>query len=156
MDFAKRLWGRFDMLRLSTLAAVCLMLSIPALAQDEPKVDCDNAQTQVEMNYCARVDWEEADQALNTTYKEVRAKLADDDARAKLAERDKEWVDAGPTAVERLLDAQRAWITFRDAHCEVVSFSARGGSMQSMLYSDCLATLTRQRTKQLESLVGEY
>lgn len=147
MVFVNKLWGRFDMLKRSTLAATFLMMSIPALAQDEPQVDCNNAQTQVELNYCAHVDWEAADAELNATYKEVRKALA---------ERDKDWTLGGPKGTERLLDAQRAWITFRDAHCEVDSYSARGGSMQSMLYSGCLATLTRQRTKQLQELVSEY
>ena len=147
MAFVNRSWGRFDMVIRSILAAALMMMSIPALAQDEPKVDCTNAQTQVELNYCSHADWEEADVELNFTYKEVRAKLA---------ERDKEWTLGGPTAVERLLDAQRAWITYRDAHCEVDSYSARGGSMQSMLYSGCLATLTRNRTKELKSLIAEY
>lgn len=135
------------MIHQSTFAAVFLMMSIPAAAQDEPQVDCNNAQTQVELNYCAHVDWEEADVELNFTYKEVRAKLA---------ERDEEWTLGGPKGTERLLDAQRAWITYRDAHCEVDSFSARGGSMQSMLYSGCLATLTRSRTKELKALIAEY
>jgi uncharacterized protein YecT (DUF1311 family) len=135
------------MMRLSSFAAAVVMMSIPALAQDTPEVDCDKAQTQVEMNYCAHVDWEEADAELNATYKVVRATLAERDSDLEPDE-----VKAGT----RLLDAQRAWITYRDAHCEVASFSARGGSMQSMLYSGCLATMTRQRTKELTALTEEY
>jgi uncharacterized protein YecT (DUF1311 family) len=147
MVFANRLWGRFDMKTLSTFAAACLMMGIPAMAQDEPQVDCDNAQTQVEMNYCAHVDWEAADTELNSTYKDVREALK---------VRDRDLVAGELKAADRLLDAQRAWIAYRDAHCEVDSFSARGGSMQPMLYSGCLATVTRNRTKQLGSLVSEY
>lgn len=147
MVFAKRLWGRFDMMRLSTFAAVSLMMSIPAMAQDEPKVDCNNAQTQMEMTYCAHADWEKADAELNATYKDVQKQLK---------EQDEDLAAGEVKAADRLLDAQRAWITYRTAHCEVDSFSARGGSMQSMLYSGCLAELTRLRTKELKSLTAEY
>jgi uncharacterized protein YecT (DUF1311 family) len=134
------------MIRFSTFAAAFLMMSIPAMAQDEPQVDCNNAQLQIEMTYCAHVDWEEADAALNTTYKAVQTRLK---------EQDKELAVGELKAAERLLDAQRAWITYRSAHCEVESFAARGGSMQSMLYSGCLAELTRHRTEELKSLISE-
>ena len=51
-----------------------------------------------------------------------------------------------------LREAQRAWVTFRDAHCRLQSFEARGGSMQPMLLSQCKAYLTELRTEQLRNL----
>jgi uncharacterized protein YecT (DUF1311 family) len=134
------------MVKTSIFAAACLLMTIPAFAQDEPKVDCDNALNQVEMNFCAHKEWEAADAELNKAYSEAKKSLTAQDA------------DLGPDevkAADRLLDAQRSWLTYRDAHCEVQSFVARSGSMQPMLYSMCLAEVTVNRTKELKALVSE-
>jgi uncharacterized protein YecT (DUF1311 family) len=48
-----------------------------------------------------------------------------------------------------LREAQRAWVSFRDAQCRLESFEARGGSMQPMLDSGCRAAVTRARTAEL-------
>ena len=47
------------------------------------------------------------------------------------------------------LCAQRAWLIFRDAHCTVEGYEARGGSMEPMVYNGCRARITRERTAQL-------
>jgi hypothetical protein len=43
-----------------------LGLTGPILAQD---LDCSNVQTQTDMNFCAKQDWQDADDALNDIYK---------------------------------------------------------------------------------------
>src|SRR6478672_5902751 len=48
-----------------------------------------------------------------------------------------------------LREAQRAWVAFRDAHCRLESFEARGGSMQPMIDGNCRAAITRARTAEL-------
>jgi uncharacterized protein YecT (DUF1311 family) len=49
-----------------------------------------------------------------------------------------------------LRDAQRAWVTFRDAHCTLQGYNdARGGSMEPMSFNICRASVTRERTAQL-------
>ena len=40
-------------------------------------------------------------------------------------------------------------MTFRDAHCRLQSFEARGGSMQPMIEAGCRATIARARTAEL-------
>ena len=55
----------------------------------------------------------------------------------------------------RCLPAQRGWIAYRDGQCELAGFEARGGSMEPMLVSGCLADLTRKRTKELKEFIGE-
>jgi uncharacterized protein YecT (DUF1311 family) len=57
--------------------------------------------------------------------------------------------DSGPGEEASLREAQRAWVAFRDAHCRLESYEARGGSMQPMLDAGCRATLTRARTAEL-------
>ncbi|WEZ82790.1 lysozyme inhibitor LprI family protein [Rhizobium sp. 32-5/1] len=133
------------------LACATLLVGATAsFAQDDPKVDCDNQVTQFDMNHCANVDYEVADAALNATYKTVLAHMA---------EIDKDLAESMPNlvgAVEALKAAQRAWIGYRDGQCELAGFSARGGSMEPMLVSSCLADLTTKRTVELKELLEAY
>ena len=52
-------------------------------------------------------------------------------------------------AEQRLRSAQRAWLAFRDAECSLQALGAEGGSAQSAVVAQCMATLTDQRVKQL-------
>jgi uncharacterized protein YecT (DUF1311 family) len=60
--------------------------------------------------------------------------------------------DTRPGWFESLREAQRAWLVFRDAHCRIDGYTARGGSMEPMLVSFCKRALTEQRTQQLKEL----
>lgn len=118
-----------------------------ALAQEDPPVDCANAVTQADMNSCSYQDFEKADKELNAVYKQ---------ALASQQNVDKEAADMGPDyvgAVKALKKAQRAWIDYRDGHCDGVGYEAVGGSMQPMLVSGCMATMTQARTKELRELM---
>jgi uncharacterized protein YecT (DUF1311 family) len=84
-------------------------LATSTLADDKP--DCIDPQTQMEMTFCAGVDYQEADAALNALWPDVlaAARLNDEYVGDMARER------GVPTTVEALRDAQRAWIRFRDA-----------------------------------------
>lgn len=127
-----------------------MSLMLLAAAAQEPEVDCDNPQYQVEMNFCAGRDYDAADTELNAQWKLTVAALK---ARDKTIDRS---YDSQPTHYDTLLAAQRAWLTYRDQHCLSESFAARGGSMAPMLHSGCMARLTKERTEQLKALVEEY
>ena len=115
-----------------------------AMAEDDPPIDCENAMAQQDMNQCARQDFEAADAKLNEIWK--RARVA---AKAIDAEQS----DDLKGADKALLAAQRGWIAYRDGQCELVGFEARGGSMEPMFVSGCLADLTRKRSKELEDFI---
>jgi Uncharacterized protein conserved in bacteria len=112
-----------------------------ATAQDQPDVDCKNAQTQMEMTYCAEQDFADADEQLNAQYKITRQVMKDWDGDA---------MDGLGSAADALLVSQRAWLAFRDAQCAFHGYQARGGTMEPMLIYGCQAELTRQRTQQLK------
>lgn len=121
--------------------AIALLLS----AQD-PQLDCRDPQAQQEMNMCAAQDAERADAELNAVYRTVIA-------AAQAADRDYAGVAGGPGSgpgeEATLREAERAWVTFRDASCRLQSFEARGGSMQPMIDGGCRATMTRARAAEL-------
>lgn len=132
---------------LISAAVLALASSGTAFAQDDPDVNCSQAMTQMELNICADRDYEAADKELNVVYREAMSnqKLIDKDAAAM-----------GPGyvgAVDALKKAQRAWIDYRDGHCEGMGFAVLGGSMRPMVVSGCLATVTKNRTKELRELI---
>ncbi|WP_206185451.1 lysozyme inhibitor LprI family protein [Sphingosinicella sp. CPCC 101087] len=107
--------------------------------------NCDDPQTQAEMNLCASTDFERADDALNRLWPEVIEAVRRADMAFGPA------ADGRVSGETRLREAQRAWITFRDAHCIAVGYGARGGSLEPMLFNGCRARVTRERTDQLRS-----
>ena len=122
------------------IAAMALMAAQDA--GDQP--NCDDPQYQAEMNLCAVRDFEAQDTELNRVWAEQIAA-----AREADREINREF-DQRPTEEEMLRRAQRAWITFRDAHCTVEGYrEARGGSMEPMVYEGCRARLTEERIAQL-------
>lgn len=112
----------------------------PAFAQE---TDCKSPQTQLAMNICAQRDFEAADATLNTEYAKAREYMKSIDGN--LSSQDK-------GAAKALLDAQRAWITYRDLACAADGFVVKGGSMEPMVFSECKTRLTRQRIEDLRQL----
>jgi len=117
-----------------------------AFAQDK-KVNCTDPQTQMEMTQCAGEDYDKADKDLNVEYQKLR-KL--------LGERDKAADENGKGAVDALVAAQRAWVAYRDANCNLAGFQARGGSMEPQLVASCLAQMSRDRTQELKTLSAQF
>lgn len=123
------------------LLALALQGSLDAQAREH---QCNDAQTQMDMNFCAEIDFERADAELNAAWREAVA-----GARAGDREIDRQ-SDQRPTVEAKMREAQRAWLIFRDAQCTVEGYGeARGGSMEPMVYSGCRARLTRERIVQL-------
>ncbi len=89
------------------------------------------AQTQMEMNQQAYKDYLKADAEMTNIYKKVQKKLIT------------------PKEQKLLLDAQRAWIKFKEVQCKSAAESYDGGSVQPIIYSGCLQKLSEEKTKHL-------
>lgn len=124
-------------------AAVLLAGATPALA-------CVDPVTQLDMNLCAHRDYERADTALNAQWRKAVAIMKGRDKDAGVP------TDKRPTYSAALLDAQRAWLRYRDSECRVQGYAMRGGSAESMVISGCLTDLTNKRIQQLKDLEQGY
>ena len=125
-----------------------ILLALAIVAQTQAKPNCDNPDTQADMNICADIDFRAADQTLNKQWKvNVATMKVHDKAAADLGEN-----DGRPSYYETLLEGQRAWLKYRDAHCNSEGYWARGGTLEPALELNCLARLTRARTKELQDL----
>lgn len=100
-------------------------------AQAQSAADCIAPQAQQLMNACAAKEYAEADVALNTAWKPAKS-FADAIGKGGA-----------------LLHAQRAWIAYRDAACDVHASPFEGGTLQPLIYSTCMSELTTQRTGML-------
>lgn len=142
---------------LATLLAVALAALLPMLmpstarAHDEGphheipqlvqagKLDCSDmsSATQSDMNLCAGQSYQMADDALNEAWAQLRARRGEGHS------------------MDLLRDAQRAWIAFRDAHCEAHAAPYEGGSIQPLIRFTCLQDVTARRTAQLRAFLNE-
>ncbi|MGB8698250.1 MAG: lysozyme inhibitor LprI family protein [Thermosynechococcaceae cyanobacterium] len=93
--------------------------------------NCQNALTQAEINACAGQMAKKADQELNAVYQNLRLSLKD-----------------SPRS-QQLVDAQLAWIQFRDANCAFEKSRYEGGSISPSIFSGCIEQMTQQRIEQL-------
>ena len=51
---------------------------------------------------------------------------------------------------DMLLNAQRAWIKYKETHCTALANQYEGGSMMPLIYYGCLGQLTGERKAQLK------
>ena len=105
----------------------------PLNAQAAASADrCAAPENQSEMNFCAEADFQKADRELTAVYAKFKP------------------------VPPMLRVAERAWIAYRDAECDFQGDAEAGGSMQPMIISGCMATLTEERIKTLQNdLVGQ-
>ena len=117
---------------------LCFLLLSNAAAQNPQTPDpCEGAQTTVDMGNCAGKEYKQADAELNAVYKQLMSSLSDKEHQASLR------------------TAQQAWLKYRDANCEFDTFENRGGTIHPVIYTSCLAAMTRARTKELREQGGQ-
>ncbi len=98
-----------------------------------------NAQTQADMQDESCGEFKKADADLNKTYKKILAEYKSD-----------------KVFLEKLKKAQKAWLTYRDAHIESIypeEDKTYYGSVYGMCYCGAKQELTEQRTKMLKQWV---
>ena len=109
----------------------------------------EGGETTLGMSFClhsASVVW---DGLLNQEY--ARAK----DWAVAMDQDDSKYFPEYANRVNALRDAQRAWITFRDAECELAYSVWGSGSMRHIAGNNCILDQTAKRTVQLWSLGDE-
>jgi len=92
-----------------------------------------HAQTQVEMNLQSAAEVKKADAEMTKAYKDA---MSYQDEKGK----------------KLLLEAQRAWIKYKEAHCKSAAYALEGGSAYPQAYNICITELTKARTKELYEL----
>ncbi|WP_080971077.1 lysozyme inhibitor LprI family protein [Burkholderia cepacia] len=99
---------------------------------------CHNDGSGVDAAACAHEDFVRADAQLNDAYHAALNMMGAGNERAD--------------ARAALMAAQREWIRFRDADCQVQDRIFQHGTIRKATVQSCLKALTEQRTKELKQL----
>jgi len=139
------------------MMSLLLLLLAQTGGQGADMPPCNQAKAdqgiQMEMNICAAHELNKADDALNAQWKITSAKMKSQDAEYEKYKSSFE--PERPGYFESLLEAQRAWLKYRDAHCRLDGYNARGGSLEPLLVTTCKTSLTDTRTEELRE-IAEY
>lgn len=123
------------MTRSQLVALVVVSLSFcatPAIAQDRECSDMPTAQ-QVQ---CLGDALRKEDAKLNRVYRQKLEYLRQEETRR----------------AQLLIEAQRAWISYRDKKCSFEASESAGGSLEKVISLDCHLNMTRERSKELEEI----
>ena len=119
------------------------LLLAAAVAATQPQPNCKEPQTQIDMNICSGHAFKAADAEMSRQYRVVATAMKKMDAREQ-------------GYFSALLNSQRTWLKYRDAHCRLEGYRTRGGTAETMNVSGCLEELTKLRTKELASLLEVF
>lgn len=115
-------------MRASVLTAT--ILATTAGAPVAQPVDCESAETEADLSTCAA-------RGADT----VKAELAQSyDALSR---------SVSPAGREKLNAAMNAFATYRTAQCAFDTAGTEGGSIHSMMFAQCVETLTRAQNERL-------
>lgn len=118
---------------LGTLSMLSIHSSSAATTDDRFKgTDCNKAQTQMELDYCAGKDFEAQDKKLNALYRKL---MAGYDAKNQ----------------SLLRTAEKNWLAYRDSECAFETAESEGGTIHPMESSLCLTEKTKARIKELQA-----
>ncbi|MBM3562345.1 MAG: DUF1311 domain-containing protein [Alphaproteobacteria bacterium] len=93
--------------------------------------DCSRLNTQTDMNLCESDNFKQVDAQLNAVYAKLLKKIS-------------------ASGQSKLREAQKSWISYRDAQCAFETLGTLDGSIHNMVTAQCLADLTENQTKRLQ------
>ena len=113
-------------------------ISLAAEAEKLPPQDPCESGSAFGSIQCMKPSWDSSEKSLNRAYAAARSKL-----RAAKIE----------GLEEKLLQAQREWIKFREAHCRFnAAMQVEGNTWNSFWLMDCMAAQADLRAEYLKSL----
>ncbi len=120
------------------------LLPVVLLASDADAIDCSQAITTPDLNECASIEKDKVEARLNETYKQVLASLDQSDPLFK---------DDAARAKAKLIEAQRAWIRYREADCDARYSLNASGTIRTVIWFGCMRSDAEQRIKELTSFM---
>lgn len=129
------------------IAAALLALASAGFAH---AADCKDPQSNYEMKVCAGEDFKKADAELNVAYNKAIAEARQLYRSTKATP----GYENMPDSEAILRDAQRAWVSFRDANCKYQYQIYYGGTHAPLAQVLCMADMTKARVKELRQLPG--
>jgi uncharacterized protein YecT (DUF1311 family) len=129
----------------ATIAALPLLLTTTIPGQSAPVVNCAAPTTTIDLNTCAKKDFEKKDKELNIAYQALMKTLTPSKPIGMINY---------PEVRRQLTNAQQDWIRFRDNDCDAKYRLRQDGTIRTIVYLSCKTEHTEQRTKQLLNWPG--
>jgi len=104
----------------------------------------------MELNQCAGEQYHKADARLNAVYRKV-LEIKDKALLEARNHNDSDLIKYNQQSLNKLKAAERAWIQYRDLHCDAVRHEYEDGSMSPMIWGFCMAQTTLDRIEELKS-----
>ncbi len=103
-------------------------------------LDCKKAVSTLEINECASIAEQKVEAKLNHVYQRVLKSLDQPDTETELYSEMK----------KKLINAQRAWVKFREADCDAVFQFHASGTIRTVMHIGCMQTHAERRIQDLE------
>jgi uncharacterized protein YecT (DUF1311 family) len=114
-----------------------LLMTLFFLSQATFALGCDKAITTPDINECAATEQNKVEVKLNEKYKNILQKLED--------------TKSGDVETKKaLIEAQRAWVKFREADCNALYTYYRDGTIRTVMHTGCMQNHAEQRMKELK------
>jgi len=127
------------MLKYLLFLAIAISVS-PLRVAAQPADPCVTQSSTMEINACAKHQFDAQDRLLNQAYQAVIKNMAAENSTGV----------SGESPRKLLIRSQRKWVEFRDADCLAMQKVFQNGSIRNAVYLDCLKTRTKQRIKELQ------
>jgi uncharacterized protein YecT (DUF1311 family) len=137
-------------------AAIFVLLTATTLSSQQqdkentPSQACGDAISQMELDQCAGQQYRKADARLNAIYHKTIDLMKGDLADAQ-KDKDPNQIKYVQQSIDKLRAAEKAWVQYRDLHCEGARHQYEGGCMNPMIWGFCMADTTLDRIKELKS-----
>lgn len=115
------------------LALLVGLMGLTLMGQAALAADCDRAGDQTQINACADGAYKQIDNEMGDAYSKLKKRYL-----------------IMPAVHAALVKAQRGWLMFRDAECNLEKAGEDGNTAQPMVFSMCLSRLTRARIEQIQ------
>lgn len=127
------------------LAATAALALSAALAGPAHALDCAQANTTLELNECAARGQKAVEHTLNQTYQQALRSLQQPDTET----------EKFSATRQKLIEAQRAWVKFREADCEAVYLQYLSGSIRNLMFIGCMQKHAERRIDDLKAVFAE-
>jgi len=104
-------------------------------------LDCKNAANTLDINECASIEQKNVESRLNSAYQKAVSEMGQLDAK----------IDNSYEIKKDFINAQRAWIKFRDLDCKAIYTRWSSGTVRTLKYIACMQSHAEQRIRELES-----
>jgi uncharacterized protein YecT (DUF1311 family) len=113
------------------------------------KINDEKAITTIKLNINAAHSYDAINKRLNDIYQQIISLLDSEKYQKKIPDTGIRLYPDGEEK-QRLIEAQKGWLQFRENHCRFENFFFRGGREARIYEFICLETLTKQRITTLK------